>query len=142
MVKKDNMKIFIDEIYSKAPKKNYETNKIIYNHIDEIWSIDLADMIDYKVSNNKSYRYIFIIIDKYSKYLWAEPLKNKTSQTTTIEFSNILTTSKRKSLKIESDKGSEFYNSIFHNFLKGKNLHYYSRFTDKGPSIAERVIRT
>ena len=33
--------------------KNYETNKIVYNHIDEIWSIDLADMIDYKTSNNK-----------------------------------------------------------------------------------------
>ena len=46
------MKIFIDEIYSKPPKKNYSTNKIIYNHTDEIWSIDLADMIDYKISNN------------------------------------------------------------------------------------------
>ena len=30
-------------------QKNYETNKIIYNHDDEIWSIDLADMIDYKI---------------------------------------------------------------------------------------------
>ena len=46
MIKKDLVKNFIDEIYSKAPKKNYLTNKIIYNHIDEIWSIDLADMID------------------------------------------------------------------------------------------------
>ena len=26
--------------------------------------------------------------------------------------------------------------------LKSKNIHHYSRFTDKGPSIAERVIRT
>ena len=26
--------------------------------------------------------------------------------------------------------------------LKAKNIHHYSRFTDKGPSIAERVIRT
>ena len=45
--------MFIDEIYSKAPKKNYPTNKIVYNLIDEVWSIDLADMIDYKISNNK-----------------------------------------------------------------------------------------
>ena len=49
MVKKDLIKIFIDEIYSKAPMRNYKTNKIIYNHIDEIWSVDLADMIDYKI---------------------------------------------------------------------------------------------
>ena len=74
-MKKDLTKIFIDEIYSKPPRRNYPTNKIIYNHIDEIWSIDLADFSDYKTSNNKGYRYIFIIIDNFSKYLWAIPLK-------------------------------------------------------------------
>ena len=107
-MKKDLTKIFIVEIYSKPPRKNYPTNKIVYNHIDEIWSIDLADMIDYKISNNKGYRYTFIIIDNFSKHLWAIPLKNKYSQTITNEFSNILTTSKRKPLKIESDRGTEF----------------------------------
>ena len=46
MSKRDNTKTFIDEIYTKPPKKNYPTNKIIYNHIYEIWSIDLADFLD------------------------------------------------------------------------------------------------
>ena len=72
-MKKDLTKKFIVEIYSKAPKKNYSIKKIVYNHIDEIWSIDLADMIDYKTSNNKVFRYIFIIIDNFSKPLWAIP---------------------------------------------------------------------
>ena len=52
-MKKDNIKTFIDEIYSTPPRKNYPTNKIIYNHIYEICSIDLADYSDYKNSNNK-----------------------------------------------------------------------------------------
>ena len=138
MIKKDLTKIFIDERYSKPPRKNYPTNKIIYNHIDQIWSINLADMIDYKISN----RYIFTVIHNFSKYLWAIPLKNKYNQTITNEFSNIITTSKRKPLKLESDRGSEFYNSTFQNFLKSISIHHYSRCTDKGPSIAERVIRT
>ena len=99
-------------------------------------------MIDYKTSNNKGYRYIVIVIDNFSKYLWAIPLKNKYSQTITNDFSNILTKSKRKPIKIESDRGTEFYNSILQNFLKSKNIQHYSRYTDKGPSIAERVIRT
>ena len=142
MTKRDNIKIFVDEIYSKPPVRNYPTNKIVYNKNDEIWSIDLADMSDYKISNNKSYRYIFIVNDNFSKYLWAIPLKNKYSQTITNEFSNILTTSERKPLKIESDRGAEFYNSIILCFLKSKNNHHFSQFTDKGPSIAERVIRT
>ena len=142
MIERDLTKIFIVKVYSKAPKKNYPTNKIIYNHIDEIWSNDLADMIDYKISNNKGFRYIFIVIDNYSKHLWVIPLVNKSSRIITNEFSKILTTSKRKSPKLESDRGAEFYNSIFQNFLKSKSIHHYSRFTDKGPSIAERVIRT
>ena len=138
----DLTKIFIDEVYSTPPRKTYPTNEIVYNHIDEIWSIDLPDMIDYKISNNKGYRYIIILIDNFSKYLWAIPLKNKDSQTITNEFSNILTTSKRNPLKIASDRGTEFYNSIFQNFLRNKKNHHCSRFTDKVPSIAERVIRT
>ena len=61
MPKNNNIKKFPDEIYSKALKRNYGTNKIIYNHIDEIWSIDLANVSDYKTSNNKSNRYIFLV---------------------------------------------------------------------------------
>ena len=122
MIKRDLIRIFIDEIYCKRPKKNYPTNKILYNHIDEIWSIDLADMIDYKTSINKGFRYLFIVIDNFSKYLRAIPLKNKQSQTITDEFSNILSKSKRRPLKLESDRGSEWYNAIFQNFLKEKKI--------------------
>ena len=64
MSKKDNIDTFIDETYSTPPKKNYETNNILHNHIDETRSIDLADMIHYKISNNKGFRDIFVIIDK------------------------------------------------------------------------------
>ena len=46
MSKVDNNKIFIDEIYSKPPKKNYLTNKTITKFIDDTWSSDLLDMND------------------------------------------------------------------------------------------------
>ena len=65
-------------------------------------------MIDYRSSNNKGFRYVFIIFDKFSKYTWHIPLKNKNAQTITHEFSKILTTSKRKPTKIEGDRGAEF----------------------------------
>ena len=142
MIKRDIIKIFFDELYSNPPRKNFPTNKIVYNHIDEIWSNDLADMIDHKFSNNKGFRYIFVIIDNISNYLWCTPLENKYGETITKEFSNVLTKSKRSPLKIESDRGAEFYKNIFESFLKTKNIHHYSRFTDKGPIVGERVIRT
>ena len=96
MTKKDKIKIFIDEIYSKHPIKNYPTTKIVYNHLDETWSIDLAEMIDYKISNNKGFRYIFIIIDNFPKYLWAIPLKIEYSQTITKEISKKINNFKTK----------------------------------------------
>ena len=66
----------------------------------------------------------------------------KNSQTITEEFSNTLTKSKRKPIKVESDVGGDFCTSTFQNLLKSKNIHHYCRFTDKEPSIAERVTRT
>ena len=85
-MKKDLTKIFIDEIYSTPPKKIYPTSKIVCNHIDELWTIDLADMIDYKISNNKGFRYIFFIIDNFLKNLSAIALKNKNRQIVTLIF--------------------------------------------------------
>ena len=97
-------------------------------------------MIDYKTLNNKGNKYIFVTIDNFSKYLWGLPLKNKTSQTVTNELSDDLTTSKLTPATLESDRGKNF---IFL-FVKTseKNMRHYSRCTDKGPSIADRVIRT
>ena len=69
------LRIFIDDIFSKLPLRNYPTNNKICNHIDGIWSNDLVDFSGYKVSNKKGYRYIFVIIDSFSKYLWCIPLK-------------------------------------------------------------------
>ena len=37
-------------------KVKLQTNKIVYNHIDDIWSMELADMIKYKISKNKGFR--------------------------------------------------------------------------------------
>ena len=77
MIKKDIAKIFVNYIYSKAPKKNMKIIKKIYNKNDEIWSLDLADMIDHKVSNNQGDSYTFKVIDSFSKRLWAIRLEKK-----------------------------------------------------------------
>ena len=61
-------------------------------------------------------------MDNFSKYNWSIPLKNKNSQTLTENFSIILTSSKRFPIKLESDRGKEWYNSIFESFLKSKNI--------------------
>ena len=137
-MKRNLTKIFFDEIIPKPPGKQYSTNNLAYNHIDETWSIDIADMIGLIIGceTKKRFRFIIIIIDIFSKCLWAIPVKKKNTQIITNEVSNIIKISKRSFVKLESERGTEFYNNIFQIFLK-KTIHQYSKFTDKGSSLAE-----
>ena len=103
------IKIFINEIYSKGPKKNYATNKTDVYHIDDIWSLDILDLKDYGPKNNRGYRYVLVIIDNFSKFGWTVPLKNMNAQTIKDCFEKILISSKRQPNLIESDRGKDFF---------------------------------
>ena len=137
-----NIKIFINEIYSKGPKRNYATNKTDVYHIDDIWSLDILDLKDYGPENNNNYRYVLVTIDNFSKFGWTIPLKNKNAQTIKDSFENILINSKRKPNLIETDRGKEFYNNIFEDCLNKNNIKLYSRNSSYGAVFAERFNRT
>ena len=87
------------------------------------------------------FRHFFVKFDKFSVYTWCVPLNKENVQFIADGFSKFLTTSKRKPNETGNDRGPEFYNSIFQNFLELNNVHQYSRFVDEGLSIAEKVIR-
>ena len=137
-----NIKIFINEIYSKPPEKNYSTNETDVYYSDDIWSLDILDLKDYGPENNRGYRYVLVIIDNFSKFGSTTPIKNKNAQTIKDSFENILLGSKRKPDLIESDRGKEFYNNIFQDFLNKNNIKLYSRNTSYGAVFAERFNRT
>ena len=114
-MKKDSIKIFIDEIYDNPPKKVYPTNKsidvnmfTIVKSIDDTWSADLLDLVDYGVKNNRGYRFILVVIDNFSKYGWAILLKNKYATTIKEAFEQIITFSKKNQnlLKLMMEKDS------------------------------------
>ena len=137
-----NIKIFINEIYSKPPKKNYITNKTDVFYTDDTWSLDILDLKDYGPKNNRGYRYVLVTIDNFSKFGRTSPLKNKNAQTIKDSFENILTSSKRSPNLIETDRGKEFYNNIFQDFLNKNNIKLYSRNSSYGAVFAERFNRT
>ena len=132
----------IKEIYTKPPKKNYETNKTLLKSFDETRSADLLQMDDYGVVNNKGYSYILPVIDNFSKFGWTFPLKNMFAKTITEAFSNIINTSKRKPKLLETDDGKESTNKMFIEFLKLNDIKRYNIYTSRGAVFAERVNRT
>ena len=64
-----------EEMYSIPAKKNYETNKTVVKHIDKTWSLGFIDKTDYGIKKKKLYKYILVVIDKFSKHGWNIPLK-------------------------------------------------------------------
>ena len=42
---------FINETYAKLAKKNYATSKTDVFYIDDTWSMDLLDLVDYGPKN-------------------------------------------------------------------------------------------
>ena len=135
-----------NEILSKElhkPKRvNFERRRVISNHIDHIWGIDLITMIKYAKQNN-NYKYILTVIDFFSNYSWCYPLKNKNSTEIINSFKDIFKKSKRSPNFIQSDEGSEFTNKSVQNFFNENNIKWYHTFNrDIKCSICERFNRT
>ena len=82
------------------------------------------------------------VIDIFSKYAWAFPLKDKKGVSIVDAFQKILDDSNRKPNKIWVDKGSEFYNSSFKKWLKDNDIEMYSIHNEGKSIVAERFIRT
>ena len=66
---------------------------------------------------NDGYKYILMVIDVFSKYGWAVPLKFKNGKTTKAGLETILSNGVLPK-KIWADKGTEFYNKNVKQYLK------------------------
>ena len=128
------------EIFSPVIKK-FQRIQIQTHYKDECWSSDLIDRSSL-AKYNKNYKFIFTIIDNHTKYAWAIPLKDKSGRSTTTAFKSLIEKAKRKPDKIWSDRGREFYNKTFFDFLKEQNIHIYSTNSDLKAVFVERFNRT
>ena len=126
------------EVFSPQ-KTKFKRQRIIPLYKDETWSADL----------------ILTVIDIFTKYEWAIPLKNKSGLSITNGFKKVLIehprggSEPRKPEKLWVDRGSEFYNKTFKSLLKeygtGKaasGTELYSTYSDLKAVFIERFNRT
>ncbi|XP_070172160.1 uncharacterized protein [Polyergus mexicanus] len=73
----------IDELHKPA-RRNYPRRSTITLGIDNLWQADLVEMDSGNLKGiskiNKGYKYLLTIIDTFSKFAWAIPVKNKTGE--------------------------------------------------------------
>ena len=91
---------------------------------------------------NKGIKYLLCVIDLFSKYAFAIPLKDKKGVSIVNAFQSILDKSGRKPNKIWVDQGSEFYNHNFKKWLANNDISMYSTYNEGKSVVAERFIRT
>ena len=91
---------------------------------------------------NEGIRFLFCVIDIFSKYAWVVLLKDKKGISIVKAFQSILKQSNRKPNKIWVDKGSEFYNAYFKKWLRDNDIVMYSTHNEGKSVVAERFIRT
>ncbi len=91
---------------------------------------------------NKGYKYILTVIDVFSKFAWAVPLKDKTGNTLKAAFSSITSDSGRICKKLWIDFGCEFKNKVFNGWLKENNIELYHTQNEGKAMIIERFNRT
>jgi hypothetical protein len=139
MTKKD-INIIANEIHRPAIK-NFIRRKVVVNNIDEIWAVDIVDMQKFD-DDNDGYKYILTVIDCFSKFAWAVPLKSKTTHTTLEAIKKIIHDSGRKPEKIWSDAGREFVSKEVKEWLKVNNIELYHTYSENKSSIIERFNRT
>ena len=80
------------------------------SYTDQQWQADLVDMQTFE-KENKGYRYILTVIDIFSRYAWALPIKSKRREDVRDAFKLIFKEAKPE--KIQFDDGKEFYNKLF-----------------------------
>ena len=130
----------VNELHKPA-RRNFQRRRTIIKGFADLWQLDLLEFQPY-ANRNSGYRYILVVIDCYSKYVWTEPLKNKTAEVVSKAFKNVLKNAKYSPKNLQTDNGTEFYNRNFSELMRRYNINHYSTFSTKKAAIVERVIRT
>ena len=130
------------ESYSrnKGVKRNFQRGRVIVAGIDDQFDADLASLI-YYADDNDGYKYLLVVIDIFSRFAWAEPLKDKTSNEIISAFDKILSDG-RIPRRLRTDAAKDFTSNKFQDYVKSKNIVHFVTHSEKQANYVERFIKT
>lgn len=133
-------KQIVEELHKNA-RKNFKRRRVIVKDINETLQADLVEMLPY-AKINKNNKYLLTVIDIFSKYAWAIPVKNKTGKEIAAAMFQILKDLSSPPKNIHTDLGKEFYNVNFKSLMEKYGINHYSTYSTMKASIVERFNRT
>ena len=124
----------------KQARKKYPTRPYIVHNIDEQWQADLAD-VALLAKKNKGYHFILTVIDLFSRYAWARPLKTKHGAGVAAAFKSIFEEG-RIPKRVQTDQGKEFENKHVRQLFQQHDIELFSVKSAYKAAVVERFNRT
>ena len=84
---------------------------------------------------------MLVVIDIFSRFAWAEPLKDKTSNEIISAFDKILSDG-RIPRRLQTDAAIDFTSNKFQDYVKSKNIVHFVTHSEKQANYVERFIKT
>lgn len=136
----DWKKLIVKELHTPA-RKNFPRRCTVLKGMNDLYQADLVEMNQFS-KINQGYKYILTIINCFTKYADAIPLKSKNGISVTEAIALTINRNKFKIKHLQTDHGKEFYNKWFFDLMKQQNINHYSTNSDKKAAIIERFNRT
>lgn len=106
----------------------------------DLYDADLAQL-DALSKYNEGVKYLLFVIDVFSRYLYIEPLIDKSGGRVKTALKSVFERGV-KPKQLRTDGGSEFQNRIVNDFLQKENIYHQVVLNETKANYAERCIRT
>ena len=93
-------------------------------------------------SFNKNAKYVFCVIDVFTKYVWVKSLNDKKDETVLNAFIKTVNECNHKPNKLWVDQEREFYNNPIQEWLDNNGILMYSTHNKGKSVITEKFIKT
>ena len=128
----------------KPIRKVWIRRKVIVATSRDVCATDLIDVSNLS-SENDNKNWILLIVDVFSKYLWAYEMSTKSADSVYRVFAKHFKQKDRRCNRLWSDSGKEYLNAKVKGLLDKYNIRNYQSYSKLKSVIAERyvnIIRT
>ena len=126
---------------SKPARRNFQRSHVTVEGLDAQWEADLMDFSSHQSKHKNESRYVLVMEDIFSRYVWTRVLKSKTAVEVAQAMKDIFNEGRKPKYSLFTDKGKEFHGTV-KKLLKDHDINHIVSQNEVKAGHVERVIKT
>lgn len=126
---------------SREAKTHFPRNQVTASGLNHEWTCDLCDYNNI-ANENDGYGYFLIIMDQFSRKVYAVKLKTKKPVEVIEAFKSIFSHGVKPKYSLYTDKGMEFAADIVRNYFKNLGIKQFFAANETKASSIERALKS